>query len=149
MSVRRRFTDDEKRLILREIEENGLAVTLRKHSIYAKSIYQWQEKFRDEPRARMKKGVLVDEADLRRLRMENLQLKEIVAEKELALRIKDALLKNHHHERGPNDDSTSVHRSRGSKEVGASDCWSESQYVLLSSTRRQARPRTEHAYATR
>ncbi len=40
MAARRKFSDAEKQAILREIEEHGFAVTLRKHHLYAKSIAQ-------------------------------------------------------------------------------------------------------------
>ena len=40
MSQKPRLTDEQKQHILREVEEHGLAVTCRKHKVYAKSIYQ-------------------------------------------------------------------------------------------------------------
>lgn len=92
MSQKPRLTDEQKQHILREVEEHGLAVTCRKHKVYAKSIYQWRVKFRDVDHVDDSKRVTED-PELRRLRQENQQLKEVVAEKELIIRVKDALLK--------------------------------------------------------
>jgi len=89
----RHFTDEQRREILREVEEHGLAITLRKHGIYAKSIYRWRERFAGQDGQPERRLNTPEEQELRRLRMENQQLKEIIAEKELALRIKDSLLK--------------------------------------------------------
>ena len=93
MSLKHQFTDEQKQLILKEAEEHGLAVTIRKHGIYARSIYRWQEKFRNPERRAEEQKRALDDAELRGLRQENQQLKELIAEKELAIRIKDALLK--------------------------------------------------------
>lgn len=93
MSPKRLFTDEQKQLILREVEEHGLAVTLRKHGLNARSIYRWREKLQNPDRRAEDPKRSPDDAELRRLRHENQQLKELIAEKELAIRIKDALLK--------------------------------------------------------
>lgn len=92
MGKQRRFTDEQRLVILQEVEENGLAVTLRKHSMYAKTIYQWKERLQQfAQHERGKRST--EELEIRRLQAEVQQLKEIVAEKEMALRIKDSLLK--------------------------------------------------------
>ena len=92
MGKQRRFTDEQRLVILHEVEENGLAVTLRKYSMYAKTIYQWKERLQQvSQHERGKRSA--EELEIRRLQAEVQQIKEIVAEKEMALRIKDALLK--------------------------------------------------------
>ena len=93
MSLKQQFTDEQKQLILREVEEHGLAVTLRRHGLNARSIYRWREKLQNPDRRLEERKRAPDDADLRRLRQKNQQLKELIAEKELAIRIKDALLK--------------------------------------------------------
>ncbi|MBI2795029.1 MAG: hypothetical protein HYX66_10320 [Ignavibacteria bacterium] len=42
MSRHSRFKAEQKLKILREVEEHGLAVTLGKHGLYTKSIYQFE-----------------------------------------------------------------------------------------------------------
>lgn len=106
MSRDPRFTNEQKLKILQEIEEHGLAVTLRKHKLYAKSIYRWREKLQGSGRATEHPKRAPNDAEVRQLRQENQQLKELVAEKELVIRIKDALLKNQHPERRQNDGHT-------------------------------------------
>lgn len=93
MKKRPRFTAEQRLAILKEVEEHGLAVTLRKHGLYAKSIYTWREKLQGVDHTPATRKRSVDEQELRRLRQENQQLKELLAEKELALRVKDSLLK--------------------------------------------------------
>lgn len=92
MGKYRRYTDEQRLVILQEVEEHGLAVTLRKHSLYAKSIYQWRERLQAVSQHEARKRS-AEELEIRRLQAEVQQLKEIVAEKEMALRIKDSLLK--------------------------------------------------------
>lgn len=92
MGNRRTFTDEQKRIVLREVEENGLAVTLRKHSLYAKTVYQWRERLQGSvPQENRKRSA--EQQHIRKLEAEIQQLKELVAEKEMAIRIKDSLLK--------------------------------------------------------
>jgi transposase-like protein len=93
MSRNRQFTDEQKQHILKEVEENGLAITIRKHGLNARSIYRWRENLQHPDRRVEDRKRTPDDAELRRLRYENQQLKELIAEKELAIRIKDALLK--------------------------------------------------------
>jgi len=88
----RRYTEDEKRIILKEVEEHGLGVTVRKHGVTAKTVYRWRERMQGSVQRKSLQET-VNTAEMRRLQGEVQQLKEIVAEKELALRIKDSLLK--------------------------------------------------------
>lgn len=90
---RRTFSTKEKLAILEEIERDGLAVTLRRHGLYAKTITQWRRHFEEEVPVEDPTSDSAARLELRRLRQENQQLKELVAEKELEIRIKDSLLK--------------------------------------------------------
>jgi transposase len=68
--------------------------TLRKHGITSKTYYQWLARYQSggvEALAPQKKAA--ENAELVSLRRENERLKRLLADKELALDIKDALLK--------------------------------------------------------
>lgn len=89
MSKRRVFTEEQRLAILKEADEHGVAVTVRKYGLVASMIYKWRDRIaKDVPHANREA-----EMELRRLQQEIRQLKELVAEKELAIRIKDSLLK--------------------------------------------------------
>lgn len=89
---RRKFSVEEKLAILKEAEANGVTQTIRRHGIYAKMLYRWREQLETGGREGLKPYQRVD-PELRRLQLENLALKKLVAEKELALAVKDELLK--------------------------------------------------------
>jgi putative transposase len=58
------------------------------------SIYNWKEKLEKLDKSGLQSGAKTDsERELKLLRRENEVLKSIVAEKELAIQIKDSLLK--------------------------------------------------------
>jgi len=42
---KRTFSKEEKLLILSEAQENGVKVTLEKHSIFPRTFYAWKKKF--------------------------------------------------------------------------------------------------------
>lgn len=89
---RRKFSVEEKLTILKEAEANGITQTIRRHGIYAKMLYRWREQLETGGREGLKPYQRVD-PELRRLQLENLALKKLVAEKELALAVKEELLK--------------------------------------------------------
>jgi putative transposase len=89
---RRKFTVEQKMAILKEAETEGVTQTLRKHSIYANTIYKWREQFDTRGKEGLKPYQRID-PEVKKLQMENLALKKLLAEKELALSIKDSLLK--------------------------------------------------------
>lgn len=89
---RRKFSVEEKLAILKEAEANGITQTIRRHGIYAKMVYRWREQLEIGGREGLKAYQRVD-PQVRQLQMENLALKKLVAEKELALAVKDELLK--------------------------------------------------------
>ncbi|MBU3679886.1 MAG: transposase [Candidatus Kapabacteria bacterium] len=89
MPKQRVYTEEQRRAILKEADENGVAVTVRKYGIATSMIYKWRDRVaKGSPKASRE-----TEHELQRLRQEVRLLKELVAEKELALRIKDSLLK--------------------------------------------------------
>ena len=85
---RRKFSVEEKLTILKEAEASGITPTIRRHGIYAKMLYRWREQLEAGGREGLKPYQRVD-SELRRLQLENLALKKLVAEKELALAVKD------------------------------------------------------------
>lgn len=78
--------------ILKEAETEGVTQTIRKHGLYAKMIYRWREQLETRGKEGLKAYQRID-PEVRRLQLENLALKKLVAEKELALAVKDELLK--------------------------------------------------------
>lgn len=89
MPKQRVYTDEQRQAILKEADESGVAVTVRKYGIAKSMIYKWRDRLaQGSPKASRE-----SEQELQRLRQEVRLLKELVAEKELAIRIKDSLLK--------------------------------------------------------
>jgi putative transposase len=93
MSTKRKWTVEEKLAILKESEAQGVTVTIRKHGIYAQTLYGWKEKYALEGASGLNQAYKRVDPELKKLQLENQRLKQIVAEKELELRIKDDLLK--------------------------------------------------------
>jgi putative transposase len=92
---RRTFTKEEKLQILKEAEENGVQLTLRKHGIYNSTYYNWRKRYKSEGEA----GIS-DTATRRhdRQRMEQLEdevslLKQMLAEREMQIALQDELIK--------------------------------------------------------
>lgn len=94
MSTRRKWTAEEKLSILKEAEEFGVTVTIRKHGVYSKTLYEWKERYERQglPGLQPVRQQRVD-PQIKQLEAENRRLKQLLAEKELALQIKDDLLK--------------------------------------------------------
>ena len=91
--AKRKWTKEEKLKIIKESESEGVTVTIRKHGIYANTLYGWKEKLALGGEQALAPTRLLIDPEIKRLKQENLMLKELVAEKELALRIKEELLK--------------------------------------------------------
>jgi putative transposase len=88
------MTVAERAGFLNEAREAGVVETCRKHGITSKTYYQWLARYQSggvEALAPQKKAA--ENAELVSLRRENERLKRLLADKELALDIKDALLK--------------------------------------------------------
>jgi putative transposase len=90
---RRRWSADEKIKILLEAEKEGITATIRKHGIYSNTFYQWKEKYDTGGKQALASNHYRMDPEVKRLQKENQQLKEMLAERELALRIKEELLK--------------------------------------------------------
>jgi len=92
-SQRKKWSLEEKLFIIREVERNGLVQTIRQHQIAASTYYKWKEKYDLHGEEGLKQTYRRTDPELKRLQIENLRLKQLLADKELALQIKDELLK--------------------------------------------------------
>ena len=91
---KRTFTKEEKLKILKEVESEGLNVTLSKYGIYSASYYSWKEKFDQMGDSGFDHGMKKEHIKrIRQLEKENALLKKIVAEKELEGQLQQELLK--------------------------------------------------------
>ena len=89
MSVKRRtFSKQDKLKILKEVQEHGVKITLDKHGIYPATYYSWRRKYEEMGDAGFRHGMTKERLkEIRRLEKENGNLKELVAEKELVIKM--------------------------------------------------------------
>lgn len=93
--TKQKWSTEDKLLILQEAESKSVASTCREHGISGNTFYKWKHAYTEggmdalQPK---KRGPHTD-PERNRLERENTRLKRLVAEKELALQIKDELLK--------------------------------------------------------
>lgn len=94
MKTRRTFSKEEKLAILKEAAEQGVTKTLSKHAIYPSVYYKWKEKFTQMGEEGLEHGMNREHLKrIRELEKENLKLKEIVAEKELVVKMHEEVKK--------------------------------------------------------
>jgi transposase-like protein len=93
---RRSWSETEKATILQHYHAHGIASTSRQFEVSASMIYRWLVESKETTAKPSSNGISL--ADYNRLLKENQALKEIVAEKELEIRVKDALLKKTVHQ---------------------------------------------------
>ncbi|MFN8279956.1 MAG: transposase [Saprospiraceae bacterium] len=93
MAKYRKWTVEEKLAILKEAEQLGVTPTIRKHGIFYATYYNWKEKLNLEGTEGLRISHKRVDPELKALQIENQRLKQIIAEKELALQIKEELLK--------------------------------------------------------
>jgi putative transposase len=93
MGKRARKSIQEKQRILEESKTLGILETARKYEISYQTLKNWQDVYAVSGLEGLKSGVGKLSPDLKRLQLENQRLKEIVADKELELKIKNELLK--------------------------------------------------------
>jgi putative transposase len=92
---KRKWTKEEKLEILKEAKSEGLQITLRKHGVYPSTYYSWRKKLKfegeeglDAQERRRKDGHYI-----RKLEDEVSLLKELLADREMQIALKDELLK--------------------------------------------------------
>ncbi len=83
----------EKVNLVEESKTLGVLETARKHQLHYQTLKNWVDAFALHGKDGLIKGVQKADPELKRLYLENEQLKLILAEKELELRIKNELLK--------------------------------------------------------
>lgn len=83
----------EKQRILEEAKGLGLVETARKHGLSYQTLKNWQDVYAVLGADGLKTGALKLPPEMKRLQLENQRLKQIVADKELELMIKNELLK--------------------------------------------------------
>ena len=88
------WNEAEKLAVIKFYQENGAAKASREFNVSSASIYRWVELFEGQGAVGLSRGFKLDkDKEISRLNREIQAYKEIIAEKELALRIKEALLK--------------------------------------------------------
>jgi putative transposase len=100
--TKKRWEAEEKLVILSEAEQYGVSTTCRKYDISGNTFYKWKHLYEEggiDALKRKKPGPQSD-PETKRLQQENEKLKQILADKELALQIKDELLKKTLQRRG-------------------------------------------------
>lgn len=92
---RKRWTSQEKLEIYNHYKLHGAAVTSREFGVSVGSIYKWKEAYESQGESGLSRKTKKD-MDLiayKKLKRENDELKKIIAEKELRLRIQAEMLK--------------------------------------------------------
>lgn len=91
---RRKWSQKEKEEILLYVDTQGVSKASREFNISTATIYNWKNKFEELGSDGLENGAKTAmERELSQLKRENSELKKMVAEKELAIRVKDSLLK--------------------------------------------------------
>lgn len=95
---RKSWSTSEKLEIINYYKKWGATKASREYSVSIPSIYKWKAAFEKEGKIGLssKEKTSQNSRELKRLRRENDQLKKIVAEKELRLRIQEEMLKKSH-----------------------------------------------------
>lgn len=91
--ARKKWSATEKLAILQEVKVNGVTETLRKHEIHYGTYYSWKQKFEIQGESGLEQGRQQSNPEIKRLQIENMRLKQLLADKELALMVKEELLK--------------------------------------------------------
>ena len=86
------YSREEKLAILKEAAENGVKATLEKHSLLSGTYYYWKKTLQDETLSVVKAKRKELEKQVRHLRLENRELKLMLAEEQLRSRLKSELL---------------------------------------------------------
>lgn len=93
MSKSKRKTTEEKIAILEASKIIGMVEASRKYGISYPTLKDWKLKFDNGGATALSSNNTISNADLKKLLLENQRLKELVAEKELHIKIQDSFLK--------------------------------------------------------
>lgn len=93
--MKKKFTKEEKLKIVLEAQERGTEITIRKYGVYQSTFYSWRKKFRLEGEESLgrKRRTRKDDHYIKKLEDENALFKQLLAEREMELALKDELLK--------------------------------------------------------
>lgn len=90
----KKFTKEEKLSIIKEAGLKGVKVTLSKYDLYPATYYYWKKKLTVYGESGLNHRTLKNyESEIKHLEKENEGLKILLAEKELAGKLKDEMLK--------------------------------------------------------
>lgn len=91
---RRKFSREEKLKILKEARENGVKVTLNKHGLYQATYYYWKRKYDEMGDEGLKHSMTRERLqEIRRLEKEIDAYKQLVAEKDLTIKMQQEMIK--------------------------------------------------------
>ena len=93
MKNKKRKTTEEKLVIIAEAKEKGLVETGRKYGISYPTLQEWHRRIETGGATLLAGKDSFSAADYKKLMIENQRLKELVADKELELKINAELLK--------------------------------------------------------
>jgi putative transposase len=94
---RRNWSAEEKLAAVQCLKSKGVSECSREHSVSSTTLYKWERQYDLNGLEGLKPGLKVEkDQKLSRLEKENRELKLMLAEKELELRINKALLKKSH-----------------------------------------------------
>ncbi|MEO5583283.1 MAG: transposase [Saprospiraceae bacterium] len=95
--IRKRWSFKEKVEILSSYQREGITRTIRQYGVSGTMIYKWQKAFEaDGEEGLTNAKQRSKDIRLAQLERENQELKSIVAEKELQLRIQEEVIKKNH-----------------------------------------------------
>lgn len=89
---KKRWTTEEKVALIQEAEREGVVATCREYGIYASTYNQWKKRYDILGLDGLSRRISRD-PEFERLMRENRRLKQLLADKELELSIKESLLK--------------------------------------------------------
>ena len=92
---KRRWSKEEKLKILKEAKTEGVQITIRKYGVYPATYYSWRKKYLVEGEAGIEDGASrrKDKKYILKLEDEVGLLKQLLAEREIEIALKDDLLK--------------------------------------------------------
>ncbi len=93
MEKRRTFSVEEKLSLLREVEDNGITETCRRHDLCHSVLNRWRKKFEGGGVEGLQDRYQKINPQVRKLEDENRRLKKIIGDLQLELEIKSELLK--------------------------------------------------------
>lgn len=93
--ARKKWTKEEKLQIVKEAEEFGTEITIRKYGVYPSTFYVWRKKYRLEGESSFERAPRTKKDDnyIKRLEDELSLAKQLIADRDIELALKDELLK--------------------------------------------------------